>query len=269
MWKDAPDDMKQKYRDDEAALWACYKSGMVEWRKKNDGRKKASKAVQSGAPEKKRRKRKPKDSEEMPSLAENTFVDHQLPGMPGHNSTGNPNQDEMMAASALRGVRGGPNYPGQGGGLSAGGGVADGLGTQQQYQQTQPGAAGGYGSQPGAAGGYGSQPGAAGGYGSQPGAAGGYGSIFGVNAMNSYMAGGSNNSNNPTTPGTFQQDSNANRALLEMGFPYQQYGGYPLGNSQAMLMAQALRGGPGPYHNQLLGLSGEFLGPPCFYILQY
>jgi hypothetical protein len=226
MWKEAPDGIKQKYRDDEAALWATYKSGMVEWRKKNDGRKKASKTVPAGAPAKKRRKRKAKESEEMPSLAENTFVDHQLSGMPGHN-TGNPNQDEMMAASALRGVRGGPNFPGQGGGLPT-----DGLATQQQYQQTQPGAAGGYGS------------------------------IFGVNAMNPYMTGGSNNPNNGANPGGFQQDTNTNRALLEMGFPYQQYGGYPLGNSlgnsQAMLMAQALRGGPGPYHNQLLGLSGKF-----------
>jgi hypothetical protein len=95
--------------------------------------------------------------------------------------------------------------------------------------------------------------------------AGGLGALFGMNSMGSYGAGGMSNSAGHSVGGSvgFGQDmgnSNANRALLEMGFPsYQQYGSYAgaglLGNnSQAMLMAQAaLRGNPGAY----LGLTGK------------
>jgi hypothetical protein len=92
--------------------------------------------------------------------------------------------------------------------------------------------------------------------------AGGLGALFGMNTMNSFAAGGMANSAGNSVGGTvgFGQDmgnSNANRALLEMGFPYQQYGSYAgvLGsNPQAMLMAQAaLRGNPGAY----LGFTGK------------
>lgn len=91
--------------------------------------------------------------------------------------------------------------------------------------------------------------------------AGGLGALFGMNTMNAFGAGGG--ASNPTGnslggAGGFGQDTgSSNRALLEMGFPYQQYGSYTgvLGNNpQAMLMAQAaLRGNPGTY----LGLGGK------------
>lgn len=223
MWKEAPDSIKQKYRDDEAALWAAYKEGMVEWKKKNDGRKRASKMMQNG---KKKKKKKSKEGDELLSA----FGGHHFPGISGGqglDTTGNPNQDEMMAASALRGVRGTTNYsigPGQTSTLGFDGGVS-----QQHFQQAS--------------------------------ASGGYGQFFGmngVNAMNPYGTGVTNNGGAPVTPGPFPQEmgNTTNRALLEMGFPYQQYNGYPLGN-QAMLMAQALRGAPSTYPNQLLGLSGD------------
>lgn len=234
MWKECQEPLKQKYRDDEAALWAIYKAGMTEYRKKNDGRKKPGKAMQAAPPGKKKRKKKSKDGDELPSVS--VFDDHQFSGISGGHgldSAGNPNQDEMMAASALRGVRGGPNFPlgpgaGQGMGNNPGGvGLDASAAQQQQLQQAQAG--------------------------------GGYGSLFGMNAMNPYGAGVGNSAGNPGAAGGYPQEmgNSTNRALLEMGFPYQQYGGYPLGNSQAMLMAQALRGAPGPYHNQFLGLSGE------------
>jgi hypothetical protein len=240
MWKEFPDEPKQKYRDDEAALWAIYKEGMVEWRKKNDGRKKASKALLADS--RKKRKKKSKDDDQ-PSVNESAFDDHQLSGLGGHglgghglgyDPAGNPNQDEMMAASALRGVRGGPNFPlgpGAGPGISgnpAGAGFDGGMAQQAQLQQ----------------------------------GAGGYGSLFAMNSMSAgspYGSGVAGASGNPAAAGGFGQDmgNTTNRALLEMGFPYQQYGGYPLGNSQAMLMAQALRGAPASYHNQLLGFAGN------------
>jgi len=90
---------------------------------------------------------------------------------------------------------------------------------------------------------------------------GGYGVLFGMNSMNTFGAGIPGSAGNSASgTGGFGQEMNnssANRDLLEMGFPYQQYSSYAgvLGNnSQAMLMAQAaLRGNPGAY----LGLSGE------------
>lgn len=222
MWKEVADDVKQKYRDNEAALWAVYKAGMVEWRKKNDGRKKALKAAQvPPGGKKKGRKKKSKDGEEM---LVSGFDEHQFSGMSGGlDSSGNPNQDEMMAASALRGVRGGPNFP-----LGPGSGA--GMGMNNPGLDMHNAQAGG-----------------------------GYGSLFGMNAMGAYGGVGNTGGASGGAGGFSNEMGNPNnRALLEMGFPYQQYGGYPgLGNSQAMLMAQALRGAPGAYPNQFLGLSGE------------
>jgi hypothetical protein len=87
MWKEAEDGLKQKYRDDEAALWVIYKEGMVEWRKKNDGRKKASKALEAAAALKLKQKKaakkkgsKSKNAEEETSLADNSFDDSHFGG---------------------------------------------------------------------------------------------------------------------------------------------------------------------------------------------
>ena len=189
--------------------------------------KKASKAMHAGAPGKKKRKKKAKDNDDIPSVSESGFDEPQFPGVggPGLDPTGNPNQDEMMAASALRGVRGGPNLSGGAQFVGSTGLGIDGGAAQQQLQQ----------------------------------AGGGYGSFFGgMNSINPY---GSGVGGAAAPTGAYSQDmGNSNdRAFLGMGFPYQQYGGYPLGNSQAVLMAQALRGAPNPYHNQFLGLSGEYL----------
>jgi hypothetical protein len=140
MWKEADEDIKKKYRENEAALWAAYKVSIAEYRKKNDGRKKA-KAVEdfdddedSPAPAKKRKKRKVKqskhDEEDIPPVSGEEFDDHHLSGG-GFDTLGNPNQDEMMAASALRGVRGGPNS------YSFGGSSGNDLQKQLQQQQDQ------------------------------------------------------------------------------------------------------------------------------------
>lgn len=236
MWREAAENVKQKYRDDEAALWAAYKVGMQEWRKKNDGRKKASKqALAALNGKKKRTTKKTKDREDMSTMSDGGFNEQQLSGITGTavhaglDPTGNPNQDEMMAASALRGVRGAPGIP---------------LG---------PNSIQNFGNNPGTVALESNLP-----HPQQLQHGGGYGGLFGANSMTTYGAGvTSNAAGNAGPTNGFPQEvgGNTNRTLLEMGFPYQQYGGYPLGNPQAMLMAQALRG-PAPYHNQLLGLSG-------------
>ncbi len=95
----------------------------------------------------------------------------------------------------------------------------------------------------------------------QQGAGGNYNAIFGMNSMNSYGTGASNSTGNSASGSSgFVQDTgnpNTNRALLEMSFPYQQYGSYAGmfgNNAQAMIMAQAaLRGNPASY----LGFTGQ------------
>ena len=139
----------------------------------------------------------------------------------------------MAASAALRGVRSGSSNAfqlGAGGGSAGmagpsvgGAGIMGFDGMQQNFQQ---------------------------------GAGGGLGSLFGMNAMSSFGTGGMANSaaNSFGGPVGFGQDmgnSSTNRALFEMGFPYQQYGSYGgvlSHNPQAVLMAQAaLRGNPGGY----------------------
>ena len=284
MWKEAPDDQKKEYREKEAVQWATYKARMVEWKKTSDGRKKASKAAraatgQSSQPKKKRKKKSSSKSNNnvantsnndlgtgdvLSSLKDSIFGDADLAGIGGGGGGGggsgsgvNPNQDEMMAASALRGVRGGPNFPGGGGGGTGGAGFGgglggtgtglggggfgtggfagmDGLGLSQQQQQLLQAQAN-----------------------ANAGGAGGLSGLgFGMNAaMNSL--GGMNT-------GNFQQDNagllgqlggfgmnNPQAMLMAQGA-----GLSGLGNPQAMLMAQALRGGGGGF-NPLLGLSGR------------
>ncbi len=98
-WKDAPEPIKKRYRDDEAALWAVYKEQMVDWRKKNDGRKRTSKALVAAVTLKlkKERKSKPKSRsfEEEASIADNSFDDPHFGGFGPHGleSGSTSNQD--------------------------------------------------------------------------------------------------------------------------------------------------------------------------------
>ena len=95
----------------------------------------------------------------------------------------------------------------------------------------------------------------------QQGVGGNYNTLFGMSTMNNYGSGASNfPGNSVTSANNFTQEigsSNSNRSLMDIGFPYQDYGSYHGifgNNSQAMLMAQAaLRSNPGAY----LGYNGE------------
>jgi hypothetical protein len=231
MWKEADEDIKQKHREDEAVLWKTYKENIAEWRKKNDGRKKSRNLDDddSSVPKKKRKSKKAKEGELAMSEATGyDQLDYLNVVQGGPVGMGNPNQEEMMAASALRGVRGGPNYP-YGGNVGAPGAANDAqvghapmqaanVSVQHQIQYQQQG--GGTGGQA-------------------------YGSLFGMNGMNPFAVSGGGSGNG------YSQDAQTS-ALLQMGgFPYQQYGGgFQMGNQQAMMMAQALRGGANPYQQQ-------------------
>lgn len=272
MWKEAPEDVKKKYRDEEAALWETYRVVSLEWRKQNDGRKKASKAANGPTAAKKKKKKKPKmEEEESPSFGSEFDVSLQTAGNIGNfggiESMGaNPNEEEMMAASALRGVRGGSNFGfgGNGNGGFVNGAASLGTGSNavlfqqhqqlqqqrqqiQQLQQAQP------------------QPGGGGGA--------GLGSLFGnMNGINPFAGAANTGGGAGAGFGADIGNSPANtRALLDLGYnPLQQFGGmmqHSLGNSQAMLMAQALRGSTGSYHNQLLGLVGKQLRIEISFVL--
>jgi len=126
MWKEIPDDERKKLKDEEKILWDVYRITMKEWRKNNNGRKKGVSADVLGEEDGsntggKARKKKEKlfipggvvdfsRSHHDTVVDNDTSVDDHLlclGGVPGMD--GNPNTtDEMMAASALRGVRGGP-----------------------------------------------------------------------------------------------------------------------------------------------------------------
>lgn len=238
-WKEAPDSIKQKYRDDEAALWAAYKEEMQGWRKKHDGRKRGSKALAAAATLKqtsqKRNKSKSRSFDEETSIADNSFDDPHFSGFgaQGLDSASSSNQDDIMAASmALRGVRSGPSAfqfsVGAPPPTSSHMGVMDGglsasvNSIQQNHQQ---------------------------------GVGGNYSALFGMPTINNYGNAASNfPGNSVTSTNNFSQDigsSNTNRSLMDIGFPYQEYGSYHGifgNNSQAMLMAQAaLRSNPGAY----------------------
>jgi len=126
MWKEIPDDERKKLKVDEKALWDVYRIKMKEWRKNNDGRKKGvnvdifREEDRSNAGGKAKKKKEklfiPGGVVDFSRSHHDTVVDNDtsvddhllcLGGVPGMD--GNPNTtDEMMAASALRGVRGGP-----------------------------------------------------------------------------------------------------------------------------------------------------------------
>ena len=130
MWKEVPDDIRKNLKDEEKVRWDGYRIRMQEWRKNNDGRKKVMSALNvfgdmdrsSTAVGGKSRKKKEKltipdgeidfssSSHHHAMIDNDASVDDHLLGLgsvPGMD--GNPNMtDEMMAALALRGVRGGP-----------------------------------------------------------------------------------------------------------------------------------------------------------------
>lgn len=232
MWKEASVEVKQKYRDDEAAHWVTYKAKMAEYRKKVDGMQKRAKEMQAAMDEMKNNLEDSKTGNEdkangMGNISsESGIVDHNsnLAGIlnGSMDMSAAPNSEDMMAASALRGVGGGAN-------LLLGSGL----------QQAPVANLGGYGAL------LGLNPSS--GLGSFAGGLGTQGSLLGNSGLMPDMA-------NPT-----------NRALLELGLPLQQLSGYPLGNQlgnqhqQALLMAQALQGAQGSYQIPFLGggLQGE------------
>jgi hypothetical protein len=122
MWKNTPDDVKQPFKDEEHAKWEAYKQSMKEWRKTHDGRKKNQmKRVEvedcsfdrlTDTFRGKNKQSKAAEDDFGPIDSESGF-DEQL-GLQGIDPTGNPNPEEMMAASALRGVRGGQQLSGAG-----------------------------------------------------------------------------------------------------------------------------------------------------------
>lgn len=118
MWKGMSDEGRKGYKDNEQMLWDIYKEKMVLWKKNNDGRKKGAKlaagSLRQNSPKKSKKK---KDKHSIGSIDFSSHavgdndggVDEQLLGLGGVSGMDtNPNTDEMMAASALRGVRGGP-----------------------------------------------------------------------------------------------------------------------------------------------------------------
>jgi len=116
MWKGMSDDERKQYKDNEQMLWDIYRGKMVEWKKNNDGRKKGTKiagdSLRQNSPKRSIRKKENHNlgSIDFPSHVDNDGgVDEQLLGLGGVSGIDtNPNTDEMIAASALRGVRGGP-----------------------------------------------------------------------------------------------------------------------------------------------------------------
>jgi hypothetical protein len=108
MWKEEGEDKKQKYRDEEVALWTKYKAAMEIWRKEKDAKQKEAMETQRKIDELKR--------------AEVNEARKTSSGLAGNGSSNNSshandllrssNQDDIsMAVSALRGVRGGSTVP--------------------------------------------------------------------------------------------------------------------------------------------------------------
>lgn len=77
-WKEAPEEVKQEYRDAESALWVVYKEGMAEFRKKHDGRKRTKKDPdnEEESDSRKKQQKGPKDEEfDNTSLGSDSFDD--------------------------------------------------------------------------------------------------------------------------------------------------------------------------------------------------
>ena len=86
MWREAPEGITKKYREDEAVLWKAYKVGSLALRKKNDGRKKTRKALEAAVALKQQKISKTKKTlksnnvEDDPSLTDNSFDDSHFGG---------------------------------------------------------------------------------------------------------------------------------------------------------------------------------------------
>ena len=129
MWKKAPEDVAEALRKQEAEQWEDYKEKIAEYRKNTDGRKrknkdkKMRKGIKRNAdPGRKNLKKKKKigDSDSDDELAElppmsTAGIDDQQGSSSGvdvfnmnnsNNSNGSINEDDFIAATALRGVRG-------------------------------------------------------------------------------------------------------------------------------------------------------------------
>eukprot|EP00536_Pseudo-nitzschia_multiseries_P002769 jgi/Psemu1/322696/estExt_fgenesh1_pg.C_380023 len=138
MWKELPDEERREYKDGEQSLWGTYREEMVEWKKKNDGRKKEKKEAKRlrhshnhqynklGREDAVKKRlldhtQQQQQQQHAPTIGSIEFPGHAvvdgdagvgvgvgvdepllcLGGVSGIDT--NPNTDEMMAASALRG----------------------------------------------------------------------------------------------------------------------------------------------------------------------
>ena len=160
MWKGMSDDKRKQYKDNEQVLWDIYREKMVVWKKNNDGRKKGTKSTADSLRQHLSKGSKKKDNHNMGSIDfsghgdNDAGVDEQLLGLgsvPGIDT--NPNTDEIMAASALRGVRGGPQQhlgggsgdPSQNNGFNGFFGVNGTSGVHPMLSGTASGGQAGYG----------------------------------------------------------------------------------------------------------------------------
>ena len=106
LWKDMPPEERKKHKDEERTQWAAYKIAMRQWKKKNDRRKKQQSARRPASSDdhpdqggkKKLKTYKDDFGDDVGNHAD--FDDPNL-GLGGMD----PNPEEMMAASALQGVK--------------------------------------------------------------------------------------------------------------------------------------------------------------------
>lgn len=93
-WKEASDDQKKRHRDEEAEKWVKYKEQMAIWKKKNDGRKRAARALQPMSSGAAKKKKKGIISDEDSSLPVDGFDDGQFPTYSSSMlDQSNPSQD--------------------------------------------------------------------------------------------------------------------------------------------------------------------------------
>lgn len=116
MWKELPGDERKRYKDHEQSLWKIYREKTVIWQTSN-GKTIKGKMNASTSPRQNVSNESTKNSDhhsmgsiEFSSHVDNVAgVDEPLLGLGSVAGVDiNPNTDEIMAASALRGVRGGP-----------------------------------------------------------------------------------------------------------------------------------------------------------------
>lgn len=116
MWKAMTEDERKGYKENEQHLRGIYREKMVVWKRDNDGRKKGRRKANNLLQQISTKGSKEKDNHNIESIdfsshvVNDTGVDEQLLGLggvPGIDT--NPNTDEILAATALRGVRGGPH----------------------------------------------------------------------------------------------------------------------------------------------------------------